>query len=117
MFTLDYHVNNTYRYSGNFSNDNFVNFVNECGHKFESIELKDNADSGMSYFGGRYTVEEYFELAQKMYLDTEYIYVRFPEEDVSMFARDYDGTIDVSTPNPNFDLNEFLFEKKSKMTR
>ena len=117
MFTLNYHINNSYNYTGKFTNDDFVNFVNECGHAFESIVLRDSGDAGMTYFGGEYTVEEYFALSQKMYLDTEYIYVDFPKDDVSMFARDYDHTIDVVTSNPNFDLNEFFFEKKSKMTR
>lgn len=117
MFTLDFHIEDSYRFKGKFTNDDFVNFVNDCGHEFECIELEDSGDLGMKYFGGKYTVEEYFALSQKMYLDTDYIYVKFPQDGVSMVARDYDHTIDVTTVNPNFDLNEFFFEKKSKMTR
>ncbi len=117
MFTLDYHFNTSYKYRGEFTNDDFVNFVNECGHNFEGIVLRDSGDVGMTYFGGKYTVEEYFALSQKMYLDTDYIYVRFPQDDVNMIARDYEGTIGVTTSNPNFDLNEFFFGKKNKMTK
>ncbi len=108
-FTLDFHIHDSYRYKGSFTDDEFVKYVSECGHFFDGIELEDSGDCGMKYFGGTYSVEEYFELSRKMYLDTEYIYVTFPRDGVSMFARDYEHTVDFTTDHPDFDLNEFFF--------
>lgn len=110
-FTLVYHLNNSYKYKGSFSNDDFVKYVSECGHFFDGIKLEDSGDCGMKYFGGTYTVDRYFELSSEMYLDTEYIYVDFPRDDVSMVAKDYDHTIGVITSHPDFDLNAFFFGK------
>ena len=108
MITLEWHSGEIYHFTGLFSDDGFVRLVANAPHHFETIRLHDSGDCGMTYFGGDYTVEAYFALSSKMYLDIDYIYVRFPQDGVSMIAKDYDNTVDVITNRPDFDLDRFF---------
>lgn len=97
--------------------DDFIKILVNGSFDVESIRIYDDSDVGLKTYGGKFTLEQFDYLLQNNKLP--YI------SDMTIYFKDgikinFDGLrnkVYVWTNKPNFDMNQYVEEKKSSSVR
>ena len=102
------------RYSITYSVDgdiSFTDILRSCKNSIRSIWIKEDADIGLSSYGGSYTFDELDKKFDLNYLFFDEMYVFFKNDDTCFRYKGFEVELKVTTQDPNFDLEAFAAEK------
>ena len=98
------------RYSITYSVDgdiSFTDILRSCKNSIRSIWIKEDADIGLSSYGGSYTFDELDKKFDLNYLFFDEMYVFFKNDDTCLRYKGFEDELSVTTQDPNFDLEAF----------
>lgn len=92
--------------------DLVVQAIINSPNNLQFISVEEGADVSLGYYGGDYSVEDFKKLITKNQIYPDSLYFHF--DDVLIKLSYVKDIVTVTTKNQNFDLNEFIIEKKSE---
>ena len=93
------------------SDINLTDILRSCKNSISHISIYEDADVGLSSYGGSYTFDELDEKFDLNYLLFDDMYVFFENDDTCFRYKGFENELEIITQNPNFDLETFVAEK------
>jgi hypothetical protein len=87
--------------------------LRQCKNSIDTIDIKEDADVGLASYGGSYTFDQLDKKFNLNYLNFDYMYIYFKNDDTWFVYYGYENELNVITQDPNFDLDTFLSEKNT----
>ena len=97
------------------SDRSLTDILRRCKNSIEEIRIKEDADVGLSSYGGSYTFDQLDKKFDLNYLDFDTMYIDFKNDDTWFIYYGYKYKLNVITRNPDFDLEAFVAEKSKQL--
>ena len=93
------------------SDIDLTDILRSCKNSISHISIHEDADVGLSSYGGSYTFDQLDEKFDLNYLLFDDMYVFFENDDTCFEYKGFKYELTVITRDPNFDLETFVAEK------
>ena len=91
----------------------FIDILRECKNSISYIRIHEDADVGLSSYGGSWTFDELEEKFDLNYPYFDEMYIYFKTDDTCFIYKSFENKLKVITQDSNFDLETYVSEKST----